>query len=219
MHSIKESESLSSCGPDCSCNPKKGLSIQVKLILLAIIILGAGAVLTASLIKKSHMAAATKPSTGYAVSAFQTQSPLAPSIVKKDTSGSSVDDTQLVSFKPLASISALNDVAQHDDGVFILLVKNEADKTPNLVKEITETKKAIATRGIRMGTFQLAGNAPEFAVFSAQLPPPGVVVIVKGKSMRGVQGADINKTKLLQAFIAASQASSCCSSGGNRVCK
>lgn len=219
MDSIKENESSSSCGPGCSCNTKRGLSLQVKLVLLAVIILGAGAVLTASLIKKSHAAASAKSSTGYAVSALQTQSPLAASMVKKDTSGSSVDDTQLVSFKPLASISALNDVAQDVDGVFILMVKNEADKTSAIVNEVTAAKKAIATRGIRMGAFQLSSDAPEFAVFSAQLTPPGIVVIVKGKSMRGVQRADINKTKLLQAFIAASQASSCCSSGGNHVCK
>jgi hypothetical protein len=216
MASINDNEP-SSCGPDCSCNPKKGLSIQVKVILLAIIIVGAGAVLTASLIKKSQTAASAKPSTGYAVSIPQT--PLTASMFKNDVSGSGADDSQAVSFTPLASISALNDVAQDVDGVFILMVKNEADKTTAIVKEVTAAKKAIATRGIRMAAFQLSSNAPEFSVFSSQLPPPGIVVIVKGKSMRGVQGADINKTKLLQAFIAASQASSCCSSGGNHVCK
>jgi hypothetical protein len=139
--------------------------------------------------------------------------------MKKDTAGSIADDTQSVSFTPLASISALNDVAQDVDGVFILLVTNAVDKTPGLVKEVTAAKKNIGARGIRMGAFQLSADAPEFSVLSGQLKPPGIIVMVKGKNMRGVQGADINKTKLLQAFIAASQASSCCSSGGNRVCK
>ena len=56
-------------------------------------------------------------------------------------------------------------------------------------------------------------------MFSAQLKPPGVVVILKGRGMRGVQGADITETKLLQAYMAAMQPTSCCPAGGSHVCK
>jgi hypothetical protein len=70
-----------------------------------------------------------------------------------------------------------------------------------------------------MGTFQLSSDAQDFAMLSAQLQPPGVVVMIKGRGMKGVQGADINQTKLLQAFMGAMQPTSCCPTGGNRVCK
>lgn len=214
MDTSKEDSTSSPCGLGCSCNANKGPSVQVKLIVIIVV---AGAVLATSLVKKSRLNASTKPATGYAVEAFGAQA--ASSVVKKDTSVSTVADMQVVSFKPLASISALNTVALDVDGVFILMVKNEAENTPFIVKEITETIKTIIAHGVHMGIFQLANDAPEYATLSVQVPPPGVIVIIKGRSMRGVQGADINKSKLLQAFMAAMQPASCCSSGGNRVCR
>jgi len=48
-----------------------------------------------------------------------------------------------------------------------------------------------------MGTFQLSSDAQDFAMLSAQLQPPGVVVMIKGRGMKGVQGADINQTKII----------------------
>jgi hypothetical protein len=87
------------------------------------------------------------------------------------------------------------------------------------LNEIAASKNAITERGTRMGAFQLSSTAQDFAMLSAQLQPPGVVIIVKGRGMKGVSGADINQTKLLQAFMGAMQPTSCCAAGGNRVCK
>ena len=217
MDSNKENPASASCGPECSCNAKRGMSLQVKIILFIGIVAVAGAVLASSLMKKSRTTGPVKTPNEYAVTASQLS---ASSVVtRKDSSVSNVADTQTVSFKSLSSLSALNTVAQDVDGVFILLVKSDTGKTPGIVKEITAAKKKITERGMRIGVFQLASDAPDFAMFSAQLKPPGVVVILKGRGMRGVQGADITETKLLQAYMAAMQPTSCCPAGGSHVCK
>lgn len=217
MDSNKENTTSSECGPDCSCTTKKGLPLQVKVILLVIIIAIAGTVLANSLINKSRTKAAVDSPMGYALTASQPSASSA--IVQTDSAVSGKADTQIVSLKPLASLSALNTVALDVDGVFILLVKSDAEKTPSILKEIASAKNAIMAHGTRMGTFQLSSDAQDFAMLSAQLQPPGVVVIIKGRGMKGVRGADINQTKLLQAFMGAMQPTSCCSAGGNRVCK
>jgi hypothetical protein len=217
MDSNKENANPPQCGPDCSCTTKKGLPLQTKIVLLVAILAIAGAVLANSLVNKSKTTATTNTSTGYEMPASQPS--VSSSIVQKDSSVSSKTDTQNVSFKPLASLSALNTEAMDVDGVFILLVKSESEKTPGILKEIAAAKNAIFVRGIRMRTFQLSNDAQDFAMLSAQLQPPGVVVIIKGKGMKGVRGGDINQTKLLQAFMGAMQPTSCCAAGGNRVCK
>jgi hypothetical protein len=70
-----------------------------------------------------------------------------------------------------------------------------------------------------MGAFQLNREAPDYTTITGQMTPPGVLVVVKGKGMRGVQGSDITETKLLQAYMAAMQPTSCCPAGGSHVCK
>ena len=219
MDSNKENPTSSSCGPECPCNTKSGMPLQIKIILFIVIIAVAGAVLSSSLIKKTRTPP-PKSSTEYAVTASQL--PASSVVTRKDStvpSVSSAADTQTVSFKPLASLSDLNTVAQDVEGVFILLIKSETEKTPGIVKEITGAKKAIAARGMHMGTFQLNREAPDYTTITSQMTPPGVLVVVKGKGMRGVQGSDITETKLLQAYMAAMQPTSCCPAGGSHVCK
>jgi len=216
MDSNKENTNSPACGPDCSCSIKKGMPLRTKIILLFVIIAVAGTVLANSLINKSRKNAPTDPSTGYTVAL--SQPPTSPSL-QKESSSSNTTESQNISFKPLASLSALNTEAMDVDGVFILLVKSDAEKTSAIFKEIAAAKNIITAHGTHMGTFQLSSDAQDFATLSAQLQPPGVVVMIKGRGMKGVQGADINQTKLLQAFMGAMQPTSCCPTGGNRVCK
>lgn len=217
MDSNKENPTSSSCGPECSCNTKSGMSLQIKIILFIVIVGVAGAVLSSSLIKKTRTKTTAKSSTEYAVTAAQL--PASSTMTRKDSSVFSAADTQAVSFKPLASFSDLNTIAQDVEGVFILLIKNDTEKTSGILKEITAAKKAIASRGMHMGTFQLNKEAPDYAMITSQMPAPSVLVVVKGRGMRGVQGRDITETKLLQAYMAAMQPSGCCPAGGSHVCK
>ena len=203
----KSDDQATSCGPDCACNTKTAASSPAKLILLAAIIIVAGAALGYSLMRKSHADSAASP-VGYpALSHSAAQD-------KKQSSPS-----QPEAFAPLESFAALNTVAKELGGVFVLLVDNDAGKTPAMVQEISAAKNDIASRGLQMGLFQLNRNSPDFDGASAQLKPPGVLVLVKGKGMRGVRGDDITQTNLLQAFMAAMQPSGCCAPGSGKSCK
>jgi hypothetical protein len=213
MDSNKENPTSSSCGPECSCNTKRGMPLKIKIVLFIVIIAVAGAVLAGSLIKKARTSGAVKSANEFAVSASQ----LPASSGAARVSGAA--DTQTVSFKPISSLTDLNTVAQEVEAVFILLIKNEAEKTAGMLKEINAAKKAIASRGMRMGAFQLSREAPDYAAITGQMPAPCVLVVVKGKGMRGVPGGEITETKLLQAYLAAMQPTSCCPAGGSRVCK
>jgi hypothetical protein len=209
-----------SCGPDCACNTKKGLSTRTRMILIAIIIITAGAVLSNSLIKKSRSCCPVPQASGYS-------SVLHPATVPADSTRNPLErraaetkpPIKSVSIAPLASFGSLDTDAKDVDGVFILLVNDEKQKTPEMVQEIAAAANAIASRGVRMSIFQLASASQDFTAITAQLPTPGVLAVIKGKGMRGVQGKDITQAKLLQAALSAMQPGSCCPAGGKRVCK
>jgi hypothetical protein len=199
-----------SCGPECSCNEKKGLSAKTKMLLFSIIIICAGAVLANSIIRKSHLA--KKPAKAAYASALASNQSL---LIKKDSLSEIKTEEPADFFIPLPSLSSLNQLAAVYDGVFILLIKNETEKSQPMTKEIKDAINTLAARDIRMGSFQLAGGTQDFAMLNSQLLSPGVVVIMKGSGMRGVSGNDITQAKLLQASVAAMLPSGC----GPGACK
>jgi hypothetical protein len=205
------------CNADCACNTKKGLSLRTKLVFLSIILLVAGAVLTSSILRKSR-SVSKMPSSGYAaaLSANPEISKLSQGPKKDSTSGPA---GQSPSYTSLPSLASLDTVAQDVDGVFILLVNNESEKPPALMRDVDAAASAIASRGLHMRSFQLKKDAPDFAMVGSQLSPPCVLVLFKGRGMRGVPAAVVTQDKLLQACLAAMQPSSCCAAGGKRVCK
>ncbi len=189
----------------------------MKAILFCVIVVCAGAVLAKSIIRKSHKAQEPAKA-NYAATLSSNSSP----IIKKDSLSSITTEKPAESFIPLPSLSALDQLAAGYDGVFVLLIKKEAEKTEAMIKEVKDAINAIAVQGVRMGAFQLNSGAQEFSMLTAQLPPPGVLVIMKGRGIRGVTGNDINQPKLLQACIAAMLPSGCgpgsCRSGSS-ACK
>ncbi len=202
------------CGPDCACKDEKGLSKRTKIILLAAIILCAGAALTSAIVRKSSQAQA--PTASSYASALSLKSSAAPA--RADSTSGAGDTAKAISFAMLPSLASLDTLAANFDGVFILMVKSEAEKTKAIAQEIGCATTTITAKGMRMGAFQLSAGTPEFASLSAQVPSPGVIVVVKGRGMRAVAGTNITRTNLLQACIAAMQPSSCCSAGGNGSC-
>jgi hypothetical protein len=202
------------CGPDCACKAEKGLSRHTKVVLLAVIIICAGAVLASSIVRKSRQA--KMPAASNYASALSLKS-VAP--VKTDLTSGAGDTGKAISFAMLPSFASLDTLAANFDGVFILMVKSEAEKTKAIIQEIDNAAATITAKGMRMGAFQLAAGSPEFESLGTQVPSPGVIVVVKGHGMRAVAGNNITRTNLLQACIAAMQPTACCPAGGNRVCK
>jgi hypothetical protein len=183
------------------------------------IIIVAGAVLGNSLIRKSR-SAAPLPKPGYSAAlSLKNNATASLSGAQQSPASETKPAVENISFTPLASLASLDTVARDLDGVFILLVNSETEKTPAMLQEIAAATNTIASHGMHMAAFQLNRKAPDFAAITSQLPAPGVLVIVKGRGMRGVQGSDITETKLLQAWLAATQPSGCCQAGSKRVCK
>jgi hypothetical protein len=202
------------CGPDCACKTEKGLSRRTKVILLAVIIICAGAVLASSIMRKSRQAKTPAASSYASALSLKSVTP-----VKTDSTSGAGDTGKAISFAMLPSLESLDTLAVNFDGVFILMVKSEAEKSKAITQEIGNAAATITAKGMRMGAFQLAAGSPEFESLSTQVPSPGVIVVVKGHGMRAVAGNNITRTNLLQACIAAMQPSGCCPAGGNRVCK
>jgi len=204
------------CGGDCACNKKTGISARTRLLFLIMIVVVAGVVLANSIRKKS--AVSVKPiTTTYTAkksSASDTVAALPPSETKSSYTATAKAAIKSGAFVRLAAFSSLDSVANGFEGVFVLLVNKEEEKTSSVNSAIDSAVKAIGSRNIRMGSFQLAADSPDFKDISNQMPPPCVLVLVKGKGMRGVRGNEITTTKLLQAYTSAMQPSSCCPSGG-----
>jgi hypothetical protein len=211
----KEQSEPRECGPDCACKTEKGLSRRTKIILLTVIILCAGAVLASAIVRKSRQAQV--PTASSYTSALSLKSSAAP--LKADSTSGAGDTGKAITFAMLQSLASLDTLAANFDGVFILMVKSDAEKTKTITQEIGSATTVITAKGMRMGVFQLAAGTPEFESLSAQIPSPGVIVVVKGHGMRAVAGNNITRTNLLQACIAAMQPSGCGASCGNRVCK
>jgi hypothetical protein len=214
MTDNKNSSSSPPCGPDCSCKTEKGLSVRTRLILVSLIVVCAGAAIAAALVRKSQQTP-VPPSSSYSSALSITSA----AQVKTDSSSQPAVLNKTVSFEKLSSLGSLDSMASNYDGVFILLVKNETQKTPAIAQEIGIAAAAITGRGLHMGVFQLAAGTPDFESLASKIPSPGVVVVVKGRGMRAVAGADITRTNLLQACVAATQPSGCCAAGGNHACR
>jgi hypothetical protein len=187
-----------SCGPDCTCIDNKGMSMKAKTILFFIIIVFAGAVLTNSIIRKARRSQA--PANGTYASAICAN---AGQSIKKESLPSADSQKTGISITKLPSLSFLDDLAKVYDGAFILLLKDEPEKNRLMTNEVNGAMNAIGLQGVRMCAFQLEGGTQDFNMINSQLPAPSVLVIMKGKGMRGVAGGDIAQPKLLQACLAA----------------
>jgi hypothetical protein len=209
-----EQSNAPQCDAGCACEAETRKSKRAKFILAAVIIICAGAVLANSIIRKSRQPSPS-PTSGYA-SALSYKADIA---AKPDPAGRTEDSAHAMSIATLTSLSSLDEVAGQFDGVFILLVKTDAEKTSAISREIESATTTIKSQGMHMGAFQLAAGTPDFETLNSQLPTPGVLVVVKGRGMRGVSGKNVTRTNLLQACIAAMQPSSCCAAGSNHTCK
>jgi hypothetical protein len=207
-----------SCGPDCSCNTKKGLPLSLKIIILVVIILVAGSVLADSLLKKSHNPA-NKQETSYSSALASSANQLSASQLQKKDSTGSDSAKPVASLAILVSFSSLDTVANQYDGVIVLVENKADDKSASRMNEISQAAKSIGSRGMNFGTFQLSQSSPDIQMIRSQITPPCALILVKGRGMRGVDSSNINQQKLLQACLAAMQPTSCCPAGGKKVCK
>jgi hypothetical protein len=123
------------------------------------------------------------------------------------------DDGPVVCGEGLRSLNDLNRKAMDKDGVFVLLAGPDAGKAREAAAVVERTAALIRERGISIGLFTLEENSREYEELAGQVPPPGVIAMVKGRGASAVSGG-ITESRLMQAFAAASSSGGCCGASG-----
>jgi len=131
---------------------------------------------------------------------------------------SSADEGEARQVQPVVcgeTIRSLNELSQRamaSDGVFVFLAGEDAGKARDAIPAIEKAAEKIRGRGTKLDLFTLKNGSAEFRDVAVQVPPPGVLAMVKGRGASAVTDG-ITEAKLLQAFVTASSASGCGPSG------
>lgn len=218
-------EEATECAPGCACHGNGALG-RVRWVLGAIILLVTAGLVVRGLTRsqskssqdgtpafKAAKVAGTKAAPVAQAQAAAATSPDAGTVspAPKGVSSSRQENQGIVG-KELSSLSDLNTVAADTNAVFVYV---PAEKKPAAKLPSVPLEKAMGTlskQGLKIALFTLKTSAPEYAQMSAQMSLPGVLAMVKGKGMSAVSG-DITETKLVQGFVAASNAGGCGPSG------
>ncbi|MCJ7728995.1 MAG: hypothetical protein MUO27_03830, partial [Sedimentisphaerales bacterium] len=138
--------------------------------------------------------------------------PLANQVNGQEPAVKSVVDKKMIG-EFLDSLASLNKVAINQDAVFVFIpIKGNNTVNKGITDAIASAEQKIKSRGVSLGLYTLQSSSPEYVNIAAQLPPPGVLVMSKGRGMGTVSG-EITETKLLQAYVASSRAGGCGPSG------
>jgi len=237
VKSADEESSSCGCGPSCDCGgtPCNG---KTRFIVGGLILLLACGVIAYKVTapKPAPKAAET---TGFAVNASsksnalnmpKTQTDVSTMKIEKPTTQTAsaetaiapkaVEEKAYLGFQ-LDSLSALNKIAISQDAAFIL-IPAEKDKTvnPEIAKAVSAAQETLKSKSVNVGIYTLATNAPDYSSIASQVSAPAILVACKGKGIGTVSG-EVTETKLLQAYVASSQAGGCCGSsgGGSSGCK
>jgi hypothetical protein len=232
QESLAESSACCSSedGGSSCCSPGSDAgSKSWKLLIFLVIVVAASAVLARSLISKSNSDSTQSEQVFASIqpnNSSDSSSPLevaekteTPVELKGKTEVPPVADEstkQDISVKvapslwgpDLDSLASLNKVAADTDAVFVLLAANDQLNDQAITKEIESAAQKIMSNGSRVSAFRLKESAPDYAQLAKQVSVPSVIAMVKGRGMSAVSG-EINETKLVQAFVAASRSSGC----------
>ncbi len=189
---------------------------KMKLVVFAIIVITAGIVLAHSLMKESN-AANDDTQQFFATLAQGNSCEISPQINAATDAEMSIeasDKTELTLWgAQLDSLVSLNKVAANTDAVFVFLAAEGQQNEQAITREIEAAAQKIMSNGSKISAFRLKKSAPDYAQLAKQFSVPSVIAMVKGGGMSAVSG-EINETKLVQAFVAASRPASGCGPAG-----
>jgi len=229
MERLKEEAAV--CDPGCGCHAGGGSGRARWVVGMLVLAVAAGLVVRA--VRKSDETASTQasanaftapqgavaaPTRGEAsVSSSPGESPVAvaaaaPAVTDNPAASAPVvdspEDKAVVCGDLIQSLGDLNTRATDLGGVFVLLAGEDAVKARAVARVIEKAADTIRGRDITMGLFTIADGSPEYANLAKQVPPPGVIAMVKGRGASAVSG-DVTESKLMQAFVAASSGGGC----------
>ncbi|MBT3379567.1 MAG: hypothetical protein HN742_25390 [Lentisphaerae bacterium] len=233
-------EEAAACGPGCGCHAGEG-SGRARCVV-GVIVLAVAAGLVVRAVRKSDETASAQESAsafttpqgavvaptmvGASVSSSPAGSPVAvaaaaPAVTDNPAASAPVvdspEDKAVVCGDLIQSLGDLNTRATDLGGVFVFLAGEDAVKARAVATVIEKAADTIRDRDITMGVFTVADGSPEYANLAKQVPPPGVIAMVKGHGASAVSG-DITESKLMQAFVAASSGGGCGSAPSSGCC-
>lgn len=110
------------------------------------------------------------------------------------------------------SISSFSQIKPTQEVAFVYIpTKNNAKISANTQSAMLSAKKTLEAKNIKVDLYTLNTSSADYA---SQVRTPAVTVIYKGKGRNTIWG-DINTTRLLQAYMAATLAGGC---GANCPC-
>jgi len=207
-------EIKSDCGPGCNCGKPSGNN-KLKAVICIVVLLAVCGIFVYKAKNGKQTAPVNPTTTAFAspvAKEVNEQNSVAVITDKTEPVVKAVEDNNKVG-EFIDSLAALNKVAMNQDAVFIFVpAKNTDIVSKTTFDAITSAEKIIEAKGAKLGLYTLQSNAPEYENIAAQISPPGMLVMSKGKGVGTVSGG-ITEEKILQAYVASSQAGGCGPSG------
>ncbi len=207
-------QQASGCAPGCDCHASAPGSRR-RLILGAIVLLVTVTLVVRAVIK-THGAQDQPDTAAFALPTAQTPStegvfttlPVETARVPEP----SVD-------QEIGSLAELNTVAAANDGVFVYIPGKDGSSGNPPATAMQNAASRIGSQGYKIGLFKLKAGTRDYDLLAAQMSVPGVLAAFKGRGM-SVASGDMTEAKLIQAFVAASNAGACGAGGcGPSGCK
>jgi hypothetical protein len=186
-------QQASSCAPGCACHGT-GSSGRLRWVLGVIVLLVA-ATLVARAVVKSHESSTEPASPAFA--------PLAPATTPATAEVTTADTT-----RSIASLSELNTLAVANDAVFVYVPGKDGSPGDPPAAAMKSAASRITSQGYKIALFTLQAGSRDHQQLAAQMSVPAVLAMVKGRGMSPVSGK-VTETKLIQGFVAASNAGGC----------
>jgi hypothetical protein len=172
--------------------------------MLGMIVLLIAATLVARAVVKNHGAPIEEAASGFPALAptvaGDNQAPASP-VEAVVIPGASVGTS-------IASLSDLNKMAATNDAVFVYVPAKDGVSSNSPATSMEGAASRINAQGHKVALFTLETGSRDYAQLAAQMSLPGVLALVRGRGMSAVSG-EITETRLIQGFVAASNAGGC----------
>ena len=107
----------------------------------------------------------------------------------------------------------MNSLASEMNAVLVFVPGKDLAPTTSALAAINGVKESLETRfDIKIGLFTLEPGSRDYQETVAQMPPPGVVAIVKTGAKKFVSGK-LTEERIVEGFMAAVGAGGCCPLG------
>ncbi len=211
MESLRQQ--ASACGAGCGCHAS-GASGKTRWVIGAVVLVAAGALAVRAVIRSdtgtTQSAAPEFAGLTASVTPAKDGIPSAESAVADPAVAKSVGTS-------IGALAELNTMAAKTDAVFVYLPGKEGTPGNPPSTPMNGAVRLIEAQGKKCALFTLKAGTQDYNQIAAQMSVPGVLAMVKGRSMSAVSG-EITESKLVQGFVAASSAGACGPSAGAGCC-